>query len=426
MNSEHRITNRSSGNLGKGDAPELWQSIIDQIPNDAFFKGMRILNICAGTGTEAVILVNRLKSLGWSTEEILESLWLIDNAKKFTGELKLKGFRHVVPADALTWKPEDDMKFDLVIGNPPYQAAVNNRNSGNQGSGHNIWPEFVKVGLNHLNPKNKQALLAFVTPEQWRRPEVEGKRDKMASLRDAMQGFSARYVMVGVDQVYFSIGQSIKIDAYILGRGTQETVELFDAVSGVHATWPSSLTIPRSLKSDVHLSALKKILTADLPKIKLSMCSSTYKVTADTKVGSYVKTKEHKFRATTAAEIINAKKAKGKNGIWLNKKQPFHDDLKVIVSFNFAHGCVVDNGQLSLTDGTGAIFCSSIEEAQGLSDFLMSPVANLVYSSYHKIGSMQIPVFWVTLLPHVTEVDQDKIQKLFGFTQAELDCIYEG
>lgn len=154
MNKEHRIVNRSSGNLGKGDSPELWQSIIDKIPNEAFFKGMRILNLCAGTGTEARILVNRLRGLGWSKEEILESLWMIDSAYKFTGELKLQGFRNVVTTDALThvWKNKNGelMKFDLVIGNPPYQKEM--------------WVDLVQVALDCCKTGG---YVVMVTPTNW-------------------------------------------------------------------------------------------------------------------------------------------------------------------------------------------------------------------------------------------------------------------
>ena len=57
-------------------------------------------------------------------------------------------------------------KFDVVMGNPPFQAPLLIR----QGSaGHEtIWDDFVIYSLNVLNDKG---ILAFITPPPWRKPE---------------------------------------------------------------------------------------------------------------------------------------------------------------------------------------------------------------------------------------------------------------
>lgn len=395
MNSEHRIINRSSGNLGKGDAPELWQSIIDQIPNHAFFKGMKILNICAGTGTEAVILVNRLKSLGWSTEEILESLWLIDKAKKFTGELKLKGFRHVVLADALTWKPKDGMEFDLVIGNPPYQPDVTR--SGQQGSGHNIWPDFIIRAVEVLSPTG---IIALVTPDKWRSPEIPGHKDKLTALRKAIASFGVLTIVTGCDQKYFKIGNSIKIDAFLLQRGWSGPKRVTNAVTGVAFDYPQNLPVARNLCSEIELSILKKILDVPGEKLSLILGASTYAFKNNPKsIAALTRSTEFCYPALTSPQLIGAKKSKVKDGLWLNRKHPIHDELKVVVSWNYAHRAKFDAGASSISDGTLAILVPSDEAGRALETALNSDLINFFVSMFHKPGDMRVPHYLCSLLP---------------------------
>jgi hypothetical protein len=55
-------------------------------------------------------------------------------------------------------------KFDIIIGNPPYQDA-----SGNKGKGHTLWTKFVEKSINYLLKEN--GYLVFVHPSLWRQIE---------------------------------------------------------------------------------------------------------------------------------------------------------------------------------------------------------------------------------------------------------------
>ena len=56
-----------------------------------------------------------------------------------------------------------DEKFDIIIGNPPYQD-----NSGNKGTGHTLWDKFVTLAINTLLKPN--GYLCYVHPSVWRQP----------------------------------------------------------------------------------------------------------------------------------------------------------------------------------------------------------------------------------------------------------------
>jgi superfamily II DNA or RNA helicase len=56
-------------------------------------------------------------------------------------------------------------KFDIIVGNPPYQD-----DSGNRGKGHTLWDVFVKKALCLLE---EGGLLVYVHPAGWRQPNHE-------------------------------------------------------------------------------------------------------------------------------------------------------------------------------------------------------------------------------------------------------------
>ena len=116
------VTDLSKGVLGKADSTELWEDIISHIPDSVLQKpNVRILCVACGHGTTAIVLAKRMLALGISKEAVNDSLYLLDKYIVFTNPVKkVYGFKHVITADFLTW--ETDMKFDVIVGNPPFSG----------------------------------------------------------------------------------------------------------------------------------------------------------------------------------------------------------------------------------------------------------------------------------------------------------------
>lgn len=104
------------------------------------------------TEREKHILENMLYGVELQAKNCLIAKYRLDENEKYN--------LNIVQHNALTFEYWN-MQFDIVVGNPPY-----NDDSGNRGSGHTLWTEFVKLAYNKLvKPKG---YLVYVHPSGWR------------------------------------------------------------------------------------------------------------------------------------------------------------------------------------------------------------------------------------------------------------------
>lgn len=148
------VTDLNKGILGKPDSTKMWEDVISNIPDDILLKSnLKILCVAFGHGTEAGVIVNRMIALGRTPTEIKDSMYLLDKYKVFTKDALRKGYTNVIKADFLDW--ETDMKFDVIVGNPPYQDGTK------EGGQNKIYNFFAKKSLSLLT---ETGTLSFITP----------------------------------------------------------------------------------------------------------------------------------------------------------------------------------------------------------------------------------------------------------------------
>ena len=148
------VTDLSKGILGKPDSVEVWEQIVSSIPDEIFLKkDLKILNVACGHCTEADIIVKRMLALGRTLSDIKDSVYVLDKYSVFTKDALRKGYTNVYKSDFLD--KEFDMKFDVIIGNPPYQDGTKD------GGQNKIYNFFAKKSLELLN---EDGMLLFITP----------------------------------------------------------------------------------------------------------------------------------------------------------------------------------------------------------------------------------------------------------------------
>lgn len=147
-------TDLNKGILGSADSTELWDNILTQVPDEVLLRpNLKILNPACGHGTEAKLLVARMRALGKSSQEANDSIVLLDKYHTFTNQAKLAGFKNVVTSDYLEW--ETTHTYDLILCSSPFSDGSK---AGHQNK---IYNQFAKKSLDLLKP---DGIMAFITP----------------------------------------------------------------------------------------------------------------------------------------------------------------------------------------------------------------------------------------------------------------------
>ena len=146
-----------------------------------------------------LILSTHLKEQGFTNIVLLENdhRGLTSAQEQYYNKVKVvcenSGIKYYVPT--MNNYNRCDMKFDVIIGNPPYQ---NDKESGNKrGSGYKaLWYEFSKQSINMLKDGG---IISFITPES-----AFSGSDKFTSL------LSGKDTKVDLDYVEFNLKSQFK------------------------------------------------------------------------------------------------------------------------------------------------------------------------------------------------------------------------
>lgn len=103
-----------------------------------------------------------------------------------------------------------DMKFDVIVGNPPYQKPKSDSRMGSRGASE-LWAEFVNKGLSLLKDNGH---VAFIHPNAWRKPEDRNDFWKLLTQDNQMEKLVMSSGKGGLD--WFGIG--VRVDYYILQK----------------------------------------------------------------------------------------------------------------------------------------------------------------------------------------------------------------
>ena len=110
-------------------------------------------------------------------------------------------------------------KFDVIVGNPPYQDG-----SGNKGKGHTLWTKFVENAINKWL-KNKKYLV-FVHPSLWRQIDHP--------LLNLMKPLQIKYIEIhNVEDGQRMFRCSTRYDWYLLKNITYEKITTIKGEDGI-------------------------------------------------------------------------------------------------------------------------------------------------------------------------------------------------
>ena len=190
--------------------------LLADVPEQLWKKGGLFLDPCCGRGTFILRIIDKLLPYH-NAQSILTMIKGLDIdaycvyttkqviAAKLNVDLN-KLDNVIIKADFLSWE-KTEMKFDVIVGNPPFQESKDGGERKDQAS--NLWSKFWAKSFRIINPGGK---IALITPTSWLSPSADLKgRDKINGhdrLWDVFNDYTSIANVVDVSKHFPGVGSS--------------------------------------------------------------------------------------------------------------------------------------------------------------------------------------------------------------------------
>ena len=181
----------------------LVNEMLDKIPDEVWKNPIAtFLDPCMGKGTFLIEIVRRLVYIyGYTEDDVKSRVYGYDIRVKYVNHLTRRGFLNVRHKDYI--KEKIEMKFDVVIGNPPYQEKVGPNKT------EPLWNKFFHKSLNLLK---EGAYLSLIHPSGWR--NIEGR---FSDIKDIIKNKKIHYLSINNEKKGIEIfGAETRFDYYLL------------------------------------------------------------------------------------------------------------------------------------------------------------------------------------------------------------------
>jgi hypothetical protein len=369
----------------------LVEEMLDRLPPEVWSDpSKRFLDPACGMGTFIFAVFGRLMeglvdAFPDRTERakhVLERMvWAYDVSEEridvVRAGFRALGFEHL-PCNTYncdTLLQEFDMKFDVIIGNPPYNPpSIENR--GGSGSGNKIWHKFIEKSFEVLE---EDGIVAMVTPTTWR----HGDFNKNRQHKKAQELIFNHGIQDWCDakKHFPMVGHSIGIDWWISSRNGKTNV----------ASNPS-LLLPR--KNDDTMLVLNEWTE--------SLKTDCY--VQDVGLNDCRKFKSHRGTNADGAcrfkHLVSGSKTRNQVFDWYDVSTKGFNDPKVIIHRS--------SGPEPLYDSQGEYGCgteafgysvSTDQEAKEIVDFFSSKLCDWLVHQVSEKNAIAFPTFMFKRIP---------------------------
>jgi hypothetical protein len=396
------------------DIKELVNEILDSLPKSVWSSdSTTFFDPAIGGGQFVAEIERRLRAHGHSDKNIRNRVYgfeynaaLVDlavNMNKLVGQYAKK------PYDKF-FEMDDTMKFDVIVGNPPYQAT---KEGDKRDSAANLWPEFVIKSFALLK---ENGVIGMVTPNGWMTPSADsGKGKSGIRIFDYMTKFRTLALNINECKRHFSEGSSFTYYVIQKALNTNNNKTKVITEDGTFSVNMAGMQYCPSVFNNISVSLNTKILGANHPVIGFTNnnTSAGLKFGADT---SETKTSTHTVKCYDSS-------ANNGTFVYSSFNSPETKKQKVLVCSSGNLLPIYDNGKLGYTNKIYVYNLESKETLDSIESYLSSKLVKVILNQNKTSGWVS---YALRLLPKVdfSKKWTDKaLYKHFGLTQEEIDYV---
>jgi len=254
------------------------------------------------------------------------------------------------------WEVE---KFDIVVGNPPYNNTQNNK--GKRGGGDTLWDKFVIKIIN--NSLKETGLLCFVHPTLWRKPQSE--KSSVKEVSKLMRSKQIHYLeMHNSEDGIKTFNAGTRYDFYVLENSSiYKKTKINDEDRKNISLMLSNISFIPNKNID-----FISILMSSEDDLKSPIIFNRNNYGSDKEWVSDEETIEYKY------PLIHSTPKSGVRYKYSSRKDNGHFGVpKVIFGESGINDVIIDmNGEYGMTQGAMGIEVNTKREAEDLKKCLMS------------------------------------------------------
>jgi hypothetical protein len=297
-------------------------------------------------------------------------------------------------------------KFDVIIGNPPYQGP---RIGGGDASGNAIWHRFIELSYNLLKDNG---YLCYIHPISWR---MDMYRKKIAKARDILFSNQIEYLCLFITP-FNKI--SIVVDWYVLQKTPihKKSIIKYTDIENLEF-----------IKKDIIINCGNPLIKNILNKVLTVNNNGLYSRKAFGGLTIFDKSyPEQNYIFAHGARSFGTKK------IFKYFKYPHIHQFKIkVIIPDIGIDAYIDNGVLGIGDHLHYIIVNNLEEAEYFKKIIKSKLMiflQKIYSGDIWIGNS--PMRWNSSYPmskikiENLKINSDKeLYEHFNLTKEEIDYI---
>lgn len=370
------------------DDTRLWDNILHNKEMYRFIKSKKcnsILVVAGGHGSEIDSLVNMFGA------DIVNKIVYNDKYSFFCNQIKRK-YPDITVIKGDFTELEFSMKFDVIVGNPPYQGNNNKSKDRKQPKSHNLWSKFITSGVKVLND---DGYIAFVTPDSWMSPNSQ--------VLPLFKDNSLIWVDTTVDK-YFTVSSSFS--AWIMQKNKNTKSVLID---GLAVDIDKLLYLPRNFAKTFPIH--DKVINSNEPKLNVLSDNTCH---SDFKYKNLSDTENSVYKYKTFHTNAQTKFSKKQSIDFLNPK--------IIWTLSGYFKPFFNAGNLGTTEVCQYILANE-DDATIILSYLNSKLYQYIICTGKWSGYSNGKVIsFLPKLAHKMWTDEE-IYKHFNLTQQEIDCV---